>query len=108
MTNDNARLFDDLTRVAGGAASIFSAIGKQLQAGLQDQMGRSFSSSSSDEVARLQGTVTKLRLEQEELKKRIAELETMMGVKKQPAKKAASPSRKPVAKPAKKKAAGRK
>lgn len=108
MTNDNARLFDDLTRVAGGAASIFSAIGKQLQAGLQDQMGRSFSSSSSDEVTRLQGTVTKLRLEQEELKKRIAELETMMGVKKQPAKKAASPARKPVAKPAKKKAAGRK
>ncbi len=74
---DNSRILDDLTRVAGGAFSIFSTLGQQIQSHLKDQMGDKFSSSAgNDDVARLQGVVTKLRLEQEELKKRIAELES--------------------------------
>ncbi|MDY0030193.1 MAG: hypothetical protein RBR86_09660 [Pseudobdellovibrionaceae bacterium] len=94
MPLDN-KLFDDLTRVAGGAASVLAAIGKQVGEGLKDQMGdklpaNSFSSpAANDDVDRLQGVVTKLRLEQEEMKARIAELEALLGVaaKKAPAKK---------------------
>lgn len=93
MSNDNARLFDDLTRVAGGAVSVLSAIGKQVQAGLQEQVGKNFSgiSGGSADVERLQGVITKMRIEQEDLKKRVAELEAMVGVKKKsaPADKAA-------------------
>lgn len=84
---DNSRILDDLSRVAGGAFSVLSALGKQVQSNLKDQMGDKFTSpAASDDMARLQGVVTKLRIEQEALKARIAELETMLG-KKAPAKK---------------------
>lgn len=85
MPLDN-KLFDDLTRVAGGAASVLAAIGKQVGEGLKDQMGDKFQapsfsgSAANDDVDRLQGVVTKLRLEQEEMKTRIAELEALLGV----------------------------
>lgn len=87
MSNDNARLFDDLTRVAGGAVSVLSAIGKQVQAGLQEQVGKNFSgmSGGSADVERLQGVITKMRVEQEDLKKRVAELESIVAVKKKSA-----------------------
>lgn len=79
---DNNRILDDLTRVAGGAFTVFSALGKQIQNNLKDQMGDKFSSSvANDDVMRLQGVVTKLRIEQEDLKARISELESMLGKK---------------------------
>lgn len=79
---DNSRILDDLSRVAGGAFSVLSALGKQVQHNLKDQMGDKFTSShANDDVARLQGVVTKLRIEQEDLKSRIAELEAMLGKK---------------------------
>ncbi len=94
---DNNRILDDLTRVAGGAFTVFSALGKQIQSNIKDQMGDKFSPSfANDDVTRLQGVVTKLRVEQEELKSRIAELESMLGKKAKPVAKAAA--RKPVAK----------
>lgn len=87
---DNSRILDDLSRVAGGAFSVLSALGKQVQSNLKDQMGDTFASpAANDDVARLQGVVTKLRIEQEDLKSRIAELEAMIG-KKAPAKNAKS------------------
>ncbi|MCB1559126.1 MAG: hypothetical protein KDJ50_09420, partial [Alphaproteobacteria bacterium] len=94
MPIDN-KLFDDLTRVAGGAATVFAALGKQLGEGLKDQMGDRFpsggfsSAAANDDIDRLQGVVTKLRIEQEEMKARIAELEAMLGV----AKKKAAPKK---------------
>lgn len=95
---DNSRIIDDLTRVAGGAFSVFSALGKQIQNNIKDQVGDKFSSpAANDDITRLQGVVTKLRMEQEDLKSRIAELEAMLGKKTKPvAKKAAAP--KPAAK----------
>lgn len=96
---DNSRIIDDLTRVAGGAFTVFSSIGKQIQSNLKDQMGDKFSPSfANDDVTRLQGVVSKLRLEQEELKARVAELESMLG-KKAPAKKAAPKAEKKAAAP---------
>ena len=97
---DNSRILDDLTRVAGGAISVFSALGKQIQNNMKDQMGDKFGASSfaNDDVARLQGTVTKLRMEQEALKARIAELESMMGAKPSTKAKAKAPAAKAKAK----------
>ncbi|OFW87642.1 MAG: hypothetical protein A3J37_04375 [Alphaproteobacteria bacterium RIFCSPHIGHO2_12_FULL_45_9] len=98
---DNSRILDDLSRVAGGAFSVLSALGKQVQSNLKEQMGDQFASpAANDDVARLQGVVTKLRIEQEDLKSRIAELEAMIG-KKAPAKNATSATKaKAKAKPA--------
>jgi len=98
---DNSRIIDDLTRVAGGAVSVLSALGKQIQGNLKDQLGDKFPSGvANDDVVRLQGMVSKLRIEQESLKTRIAELEAMMG-KKTPAKKAVKKAAKKVAPKAK-------
>lgn len=110
MSNDNARLFDDLTRVAGGAVSVLSAIGKQVQAGLQEQVGKNFSgmSGSSADVERLQGVITKMRVDQEDLKKRVAELEALVGVKKKSAPAAKKAPAKAKAKKAPTKKSGRK
>ncbi len=87
MTIDN-KLFEDLTRVASGAATVFVTLGKQLGEGLKDQVGEKFApdfmagnSAANDDIDRLQGVVTKLRIEQEDMKKRIAELEAMLGKK---------------------------
>lgn len=109
---DNSRIIDDLSRVAGGAFSVLSALGKQVQSNIKDQVGDKFASpSANDDVARLQGVVTKLRIEQEDLKSRIAELEAMIG-KKAPAQKKttkSAPAAKAKAKaPAKKAAAPKK
>ena len=91
---DNNRILDDLSRVAGGAFTVFSSIGKQIQSNLKDQMGDKFSSSfANDDVARLQGVVSKLRMEQEELKARISDLEALLG-KKAPTKKASAKAEK--------------
>jgi len=101
------KLFDDLSRVAGGAVSILSAVGKQLGEGLKDQMGDKFAmpQAANDDVDRLQGVVSKLRLEQEDLKSRIAALESLLGLSSQK-KSAAKPAKKTAAKkPASKKPA---
>ncbi len=105
MTIDN-KLFEDLTRVASGAATVFVTIGKQLGEGLKDQVGGKYApdfmsgnSVANDDVDRLQAVVTKLRIEQEEMKVRIAELEALLGKK---APKAAAPKAKAKAAPAKK------
>ena len=95
MDNNN-RILDDLTRVAGGAFTILSTLGKQVGSNLKDQMGDKFSAPyANDDMVRLQGMVSKLRIEQEDLKKRVTELESMVG-KKPAAKKALT--KKPVAK----------
>lgn len=79
-TSDTSRILDDLTRVAGGALNVFSTLGKQIQSNLKDQIGEKFQSSApNDDVVRLQGVVAKLRLEQEDLKARIAALEALLG-----------------------------
>lgn len=100
--DNNSRILDDLSRVAGGAFTILSTIGKQVGSNLKEQMGDKFASPhTNDDLTRLQGMVSKLRMEQEELKKRVAELESMVG--KKPAKKIAA--KKPVTKPKAKKRA---
>lgn len=86
MMKDN-RLFDDLVRVAGGAASLLSSVGQQLGAdfrGLRDNDARD--EGGSEDIQRLQATISKFRLEQESLKKRVAELEAALAGTTKPAK----------------------
>ncbi len=86
MMKDN-RLFDDLVRVAGGAASLLSSVGQQLGAdfrGLRDNNARD--GGESEDIQRLQATISKFRLEQESLKKRVAELEASLAGTAKPAK----------------------
>lgn len=86
MVKDN-RLFDDLVRVAGGAASLISSVGQQLGAdfrGLRDNDARD--EGGYEDIQRLQATISKFRLEQESLKKRVAELEAALAGTAKPAK----------------------
>lgn len=86
MMKDN-RLFDDLVRVAGGAASILSSVGQQLGAdfrGMRDNEAQD--EGGSEDIRRLQATISKFRLEQESLKKRVAELESALAGAVKPAK----------------------
>ena len=91
MMKDN-RLFDDLVRVAGGAASLLSSVGQQLGAdfrGLRDNDARD--EGGSEDIQRLQATISKFRLEQESLKKRVAELEAALAGTAKPAKATKTP-----------------
>ena len=101
MASDN-RFLDDLARMAGGAASLASTIRRQVSSDLKER-AHSYTSrmdlADGSDVERLQATVSKLRSEQELMKKRIAELEAAIGSKAKP--KTAS-KKKPV-KPSKRK-----
>ena len=101
MASDN-RFLDDLARMAGGAASLASTIRRQVTSDIKER-AQSYTSKMDlvdrDEVERLQASVSKLRSEQELMKKRIAELESAIGGK---AKAKPAAKKKPV-KPSKRK-----
>ncbi len=108
--DNNSKILDDLTRVAGGAFTILSTLGKQIQSNMKDQVGSplsskfSFSTPANDDVERLQGMVSKMRVEQEELKKRVTYLEGLLGKKANTAAKAKTTAKaktKPKTKPKK-------
>ena len=103
MAADN-RFLDDVARMAGGAASLISTIGRQVGSDIKERTAHSRNNtSSSREIERLQATISKFRTEQEQLKKRIEALEAALTEKpsRKPAK--AAPPKKPSARPAKKK-----
>jgi BMFP domain-containing protein YqiC len=92
MANEN-RLFDDLARVAGGAVSLISTVHKQIKSDVTSHLGDvagKMDLAERQELDRLMAMVSKLRLEQEEMKKR---LDTLEG-KKSPQVKAKSASTK--------------
>ena len=80
MATDN-RFFDDLARMAGGAASLASTIRRQVSADLKERTHSFSAKMDSSEIERLQAMVSKLRSEQEVMKKRIADLEALAGPK---------------------------
>lgn len=83
MASDN-RFFDDLARMAGGAASLLSTVRRQIKSDLRER-AHSYSArmdlADRDEVDRLQASVSKYRLEQDQMKKKIAELEAHLSGK---------------------------
>lgn len=96
MASDN-RFLDDLARMAGGAASLASTIRRQVASDIKER-AQSYTNrmdlGDRDEMERLQATVSKLRSEQEQLKKRIADLEASISGKSAKPKAAAKPAKK--------------
>lgn len=100
-------LLDDIAKVAGGAVSLISTVRRQVRS---DVMGRVDSVASRldlaprEEMERLQDLVAQLRAEQEDLKARLAALESQSGglAKKKTA--PAAPAKKAPAKAVKKSA----
>jgi BMFP domain-containing protein YqiC len=97
MPNDS-KLLDDLARVAGGAASLISTVRRQIRSDLRGRMDSytdRMDLASRSEIERLQALVASFRSEQEALKERITELETLVKGKKTSAKKTSSRPAKP-------------
>ena len=111
MTSDKSRLLDDLARMAGGAASLVSTMRRQASADIRER-AKSFApdAPSNEDMNRLQALVSKYRLEQEQMKKRISDLEAAIksapGDKARPEKSGQKLSGKPL-KPSPKKTAGK-
>ena len=98
----NKDFLDDVARVAGGAASLLSTVRQQIRSDLKERVSAYTSKAgdeNSSEIDRLQASINKFRLEQEELKKRVAILEAALLGTAKPATKAKSASKaKPVSK----------
>ena len=72
------RIFDDIARVAGGAIGALSGVRGEIEARLRDQLERVLAGMdlvSREEFEAVKAMAAKARTEQEELLRRIAELE---------------------------------
>lgn len=75
------RFFDDFARVAAGAMSTLSGVKGEVEARLREQLERVFAGMdlvSRDEFEAVKAMAAKARTEQEDLQKRVAELETRL------------------------------
>ena len=93
-----AKIFDDLAKVAGGAASTLSGIKGEIESLVRQQIERILV--DADMVPRDEFDAAKARSEQEILEKQVRDLEKKLGVK-APAKPKAKVKAKPKAKKAK-------
>lgn len=78
------RMFDDLAKVANGAASTLAGIKGELEALVRQQIDRLLSEMDvvpRDEFETIKAVATKARAEQEKLEKRVAALEAALGGK---------------------------
>src|SRR5215813_8707414 len=72
------RFFDDMARVAGGAASALSGVREEIEARLRSQLERILAGMdlvSREEFEAVKAMAAKARAEQEDLQRRVAELE---------------------------------
>ena len=73
------RIFDDLARVAAGAMSTLSGVRSEVESRLREQLERVLAGMdlvSREEFEAVKAMAAKARAEQEDLQKRIAELES--------------------------------
>ena len=76
------RFFDDMARVAGGAASALSGVREEIEARLRGQLERILAGMdlvSREEFEAVKAMAAKARSEQEDLQRRVAELEARDG-----------------------------
>jgi BMFP domain-containing protein YqiC len=76
------RFFDDLAKVAAGAMSTLSGVRGELEARIREQLERVLAGMdlvSRDEFEAVKAMAAKGRSEQEDLEKRVAELESRIG-----------------------------
>jgi BMFP domain-containing protein YqiC len=72
------RFFDDLARVAAGAMSTLSGVKSEVESRIREQLERVLAGMdlvSRDEFEAVKAMAAKARAEQEDLEKRVAELE---------------------------------
>jgi len=75
------RFFDDMARVAGGAASALSGVREEIEARLRGQLERILAGMdlvSREEFEAVKAMAAKARTEQEDLLRRVAELEAAL------------------------------
>jgi BMFP domain-containing protein YqiC len=76
------RFFDDLARVAAGAAGAFTGVRDELQSRLRDQLERALAGMdlvTREEFEAVKAMAAKARAEQEDLARRLAALEARLG-----------------------------
>jgi BMFP domain-containing protein YqiC len=76
-----SRFFDDLARVAAGAMGTLSGVKSEVEARLREQLDRVLASMdlvSRDEFEAVKAMAARARAEQENLEKRVAELESRL------------------------------
>ena len=76
------RFFDDMARVAGGAASALSGVREEIEARVRGQLERILAGMdlvSREEFEAVKAMAAKARAEQEDVQRRLAELETQAG-----------------------------
>jgi BMFP domain-containing protein YqiC len=94
------RIFDDLARVAAGAMSTLSGVRSEVESRLREQLERMLAGMdlvSREEFEAVKAMAAKARAEQENLQKRVAELESRLGSSPQEA--APTPTPDPAAPP---------
>lgn len=77
MQKDN-KFFDDIAKIASGAAGTFMETKRELEAMISNQLEKllqKMNLATCEEVATVQEMLAKLRSEQEEMKKRLEKLE---------------------------------
>lgn len=75
------RIFDDLARVAAGAISTLSGVRGEVESRLREQLERVLAGMdlvSREEFEAVKAMAAKARAEQEDLQKRVAELESRL------------------------------
>ncbi len=76
------RFFDDMARVAGGAATALSGVREEIEVRLRGQLERILAGMdlvSREEFEAVKAMAAKARTEQEDLLRRVAELEAALG-----------------------------
>ena len=76
-----SRLFDDLARVAAGAVGTLSGVKSEIDTRLREQLERVLAGMdlvTRDEFEAVRAMAAKARIEQEDLAKRVAELENIV------------------------------
>ena len=76
-----SRLFDDLARVAAGAVGTLSGVRSEIETRLREQLERMLAGMdlvTRDEFEAVKAMAVKARTEQEDLAKRVAELENIV------------------------------
>jgi BMFP domain-containing protein YqiC len=84
MTQSTNRLFDEMARLMGDAASVAQGVRREAETVFRTQMERFVADMDlvrREEFDVVKDMVAKARAENEELRKRIAELETRLGPK---------------------------
>ena len=103
---DKDKIFDDIARVAGGAATLAGGASKQIRDEIRsrfDDMAARMDLVPREDFEKLEAMLTEARLKQEDMLKRIAALEG-----KKPATKKTAAKKAPAKKPTAKKAAQKK